>query len=231
MELVIEQQQEYLISLLSQDIKNAYKNQSELSFRIALSGGGSALHYLPAVANALKSIGVPANLLEIYQVDERFVNLSHIDSNWRMINQLLVAALPDCKIYPMVHNADSAADAANMYDELLKSKIQDEVLFDYVILGMGTDAHIASLFPNSPLLLREDRLVAAHKSDNVQYERITITIPALLKSVRIGLFFTGSLKANVFTEAMKQENNISKPVSFLKKIKNLTVYSDTVIQL
>ena len=91
--------------------------------------------------------------------------------------------------------------------------------FDIVLLGMGTDGHTASLFPDSKDIenaLSEDNGSVCQPIDRGEGEtlRMTMTLNALLNAKEIKLFFFGDEKLDVYNTA-KAEKNICHPVSYI----------------
>jgi 6-phosphogluconolactonase len=95
--------------------------------------------------------------VHLFWSDEREVPPDHPQSNFGLANRLLLQHVPvlDTQIHRM-RGELPASDAGPLYDALLHARRAQIAgpLFDVMLLGIGANAHIASIFPNSPLLIR-----------------------------------------------------------------------------
>jgi 6-phosphogluconolactonase len=95
--------------------------------------------------------------VHLFWSDEREVPPDHRESNFGLANRLLVqhVPVPETQIHRM-HGELPASDAGPLYDALLRARRAQIAgpLFDVMLLGIGANAHIASIFPDSPLLIR-----------------------------------------------------------------------------
>lgn len=78
---------------------------------------------------------------------------------------------------------------------------------DILLLSIGEDGHIASLFPNKNSLLEKERNVILVTGDKPPIQRITITQKVITNTRMIFSFVTGEMKGKAFGEAIKQPNN------------------------
>jgi len=143
---------------------------------LALSGGRTPWRMLDALpAAALAAPGV-----EIWQVDERAVPLDDERRNAAQIGARLVASrggIDPARFHAMPVEREPLAAAADDYAAQL-SLLGDPPILDIVQLGLGADAHTASLVPGDPLLDVGDRMVGL----SVPYQgvvRMSLTFPVL----------------------------------------------------
>lgn len=171
-------------------------------FRMALSGGSTPR----LLFGELSLRQIDWAKVEFYWIDERFVPPDHPDSNYRMARETLLSHIKTApgQIHPMPTDGNPA-DAAQRYEALLKAQYGAETLdperpfFDFVLLGLGSDGHICSLLPGSPVLEEHIRWVADVPTGRPEV-RLTLTYPAT-ESARITAFLvTGKDKA----EAVKK---------------------------
>jgi 6-phosphogluconolactonase len=103
--------------------------------------------------------------VHLFWSDEREVPPDHPQSNFGLANRLLLqhVPVPDTQIHRM-RGELPASDAGPLYDALLHARRAQIAgpLFDIMLLGIGANAHIASIFPNSPLLIRGPEGSAPH---------------------------------------------------------------------
>ncbi len=165
--------------------------------------GGST----PAAAyRRLAAADIDWSMVAITLSDERWVPPSDRDSNERMVREHLLtgpaAAARFTPLWSPQPTPDAAASAA-------EPAIAAMTPFDTVLLGMGDDGHIASLFPGSPVLdrgldPRNERLCIAVPPGQPAppQARISLTLRALLQAKAVVLLITGSAKRGTIEAAM-----------------------------
>ena len=164
--------------------------------------------------------------VHLFWGDEREVPPDHPESNFGLANRLLIhhVAVPATQIHRM-RGELPASDAGRLYDTLLRAR-RDEVagpLFDVMLLGIGSNAHIASIFPNSPLLERSERperserLATGVYVPEISQWRVTMTPPALLDSAAIVVIANGSSKADAISAALEGAVDVARdPAQLLR---------------
>lgn len=145
----------------------------------------------------------------VFWGDERLVPLDHEDSNYKLAAVHLLPCLPAANIKTVAVTVDDPEAAARQYEEEIehfrqRQGIADGPLFDCVLLGMGPDGHCASLFPGSPLLAEDKRLVAAiaEPAGSPPVARVTLTLPALAASRAVIFMVSGSRKMEIVSEIL-----------------------------
>ena len=170
-------------------------------FSVALSGGSTpkALYRLLADDAHQNSLARAWPLTHVFWVDERCVPPFDPQSNYRMAREALLmhVPVPDEQIHRM-RGEDEPAHAAARYASVLESEFVTPVpVFDLILLGMGTDAHTASIFPHSPLLKGSspDQTVAAIYVERLRAWRLTLTLRVLNHAQNIIFLVSGVEKA------------------------------------
>lgn len=148
---------------------------------LALSGGSS-----PGGAyRLLAEQPLDWSKIQIFWVDDRAVPPTHDRSNYKAAKADLLdrVEIPAANVHRMRGEDPDLAKAAADYEAELRSSIKDKVggvpALDLVILGIGDDAHTASLFPGEDTVKITDRLVAAVPAREGREARLTLTTPVL----------------------------------------------------
>lgn len=180
-------------------------------FAIALPGGSVGVHGFPALA----AVRFDWTMTHVFWVDERAVPASSPDSNYALAQKLWLgprAARPS-SIHPMRADHGDLDAAAGAYDAELTSVLGDSPRLDLVLLGVGEDGHVASLFPEHAALSEQRRRVLPiADAPKPPPHRLTMTLPLLVDAERVVLMALGRSKASVMREALRKDDS-SLPVS------------------
>ncbi len=157
--------------------------------------------------------------------DERWVELDHKDSNEKFITNTLLKNKAKNAHYMSLK---SSAETPQLGQKQCRQNIENlPKPYDIVLLGMGEDGHVASLFPQLPdtmdaLAPNNDQLCHAIDRPNGQTARMTMTLNNLLTSKRVYLFFYGAKKLAIY-EAAKKQRQDQLPVSYILHQNNVPI--------
>lgn len=146
-------------------------------FTIALSGGSTPKPLYEAMANQQ----LPWDKIHVFWGDERYVSSDHPDSNELMARRAWLdrVDIPAANIHATPTSEGDPAVSAAKYEKHLQEFFQttpgEFPSLDVILLGMGDDAHTASLFPHTEALKVRDRLITVGNKD--ANPRITFTYP------------------------------------------------------
>ncbi len=163
---------------------------------VSLSGGSTPKRLYELLAE-LGDGEIEWPKVHLFWGDERDVRLDHVDSNYRMVRQALLDRLKTSK--PVVHRiptGDQTPDrAAREYELRMREFARGAPFhFDIVLLGLGDDAHTASLFPDTTALTITDRWVVANQVEKLATTRVTLTAPILNAARSVAFLVCGSSK-------------------------------------
>jgi 6-phosphogluconolactonase len=168
------------------------------------------LHKKPECAVALSGGSTPKRLYELLAKNEGGPNVppEDLESNFRMAKESLFASglVPESNTH-RIHGEYAANEAAKSYEHEIRKSLGDEPIFDLILLGLGPDGHTASLFPASPALNEDKRLVVANRVDKLKSERITFTYPLLTRAEHVIFLASGSDKAKIVRAVLSGEGD------------------------
>lgn len=180
----------------------AHAISSRGAFHVALSGGATPCHLYERLAQKPFVSEIDWASVHIYFGDERCVPPDHPDSNYGMAESALLAhvPIPRAQIHRIEAELAYVRQRAAAYARVLESRlplVNATPQFDLVLLGLGPDGHIASLFPATGSALTDARPVTAVYADSMHAWRISITLPVINHARNILLPALGAGKADV----------------------------------
>ena len=196
-----------VVKKLANDITVAaqVKVHSNGIFHLALSGGSTPQQLFQILAYSMDAF--PWEHTHIWVVDERCVDLTHDQSNFKKIHNILLkyVYIPYVNIHPMPVNIAGRLcrkedNADILYEQLLRFYTQNGSL-DFVVLGAGNDGHTASLFPNENSLTSSKWVdfTADHSNQNA-LPRMTLTLPMLNRAKDIAVLILGENKKEIVSK-------------------------------
>jgi len=186
---------------------------------VALAGGRTPQPVYQALAY---SSVLNFESTHFYVVDERYVPFDHEDSNTGMIAKAF-ADIDTTHIHTF--NTEVPIDKSlDEYEAELKNIPHSSC--DLMVLGIGTDGHIASLFPGSDGVFVSDHLVTHTTTDTLAVtDRLTMTLPMILKSKQILVLIQGAQKKDMLEEILESDASVSEmPARALLQHSNVLVH-------
>jgi len=175
---------------------------------IVLTGGNSIA---PAYEHAA-ALQPDWSKTSVWWGDERAVPPDDERSNYLLAKRALLDRLDQEPDVHRIRGELQPADAAGEYERAIEGNT-----LDLLLLGLGPDAHTASLFPGTPQLFERERLVPSGPAGLDPFvDRITLTLPALLGARRIVFLVTGASKSEAVRRAFRDEVSEDAPASLLR---------------
>ncbi len=217
-----EEQATELATVIAQqlnDIANSSSNTNSLSNNksnavLAVSGGRSPIPFL----QALSKQDIAWDKVTVTLVDERIVETTHEDSNSKLVRDyLLQNKAKQATFHNLVADDlsidDLEKDPATLADQLAEQADQDFIQPDIIVLGMGTDGHTASLFPQVADLSDSSNILTC-KPTTAPYHRLSLTLNKILKAKHLYLAIGGEEKQKVYDKA-KANKTTDYPISYV----------------
>ena len=169
--------------------------------------------------------------VHLFWSDERHVPPEHPDSNYGMTKAALLdrVPIPSAQVHRMRGETRDPQDAAAEYEDTLQRAFaaagRGDMTFDVMLLGLGEDAHIASIFPDSDWLADTNRSrafagrrVAAVWAPHLNAWRITLTPVAIHDSRSIAILVAGARKAHAVQAAIDAPLDVERtPAQLLRE--------------
>lgn len=185
---------------------------------IVLTGGSMGSAILEALGRSPLREAVDWSTVNVWWGDERFLPTGDPDRNETQAREALLDALPldPARVHPMAgpDTCGSPEESAEQYAAALaqgSGAPGDVPAFDVVMLGVGPDAHIASLFPGHEALRATGSTVGVHGSPKPPPERVSLTFEALQRGTQVWFLVAGADKADAVRRALGGANREEAP--------------------
>ena len=182
--------------------------------QIGLTGGSIAEELHREVARLSPGSGVDWSRVVLWWGDERWLPTGSADRNEVQAHESFISAVgvDPSHTHPMPASDEglSLADAAVAYGETMREHGAGS--FDVLMLGVGPDGHVASLFPGHPAaVLRDAIAVPVEESPKPPPQRISLTFEAMDRSDAVWFVVAGADKADAVAAAMSGPAEIGSP--------------------
>ena len=233
-ELLISENSEALYKAIADDFMQRANEciKAKGVFDVALSGGSTPKKLYSLLATEPYKTGIAWDKIRFFFGDERYVPADDPDSNYWMAHNYLFIHVP----VPMQHvymipthykNPSRAAkDYADTIRELLNVDSDAIPEFDLIYLGLGANAHTASLMPGTDLVKTyvaspdgddKDQITAAAWIEELNMNRVTLTPPAINNSACIAFLVEGDEKAHAVWQILEGPHDpVNCPAQLIK---------------
>lgn len=173
---------------------------------VSLTGGSMGSAIVASLQTARGRDTVDWSRVSIWWGDERYLPTGDPDRNDTQNDHagLLDLGLDPERVHrvPGPDTSSSAEESAELYAAALRATGAGE--FDVMVLGVGPDGHVASLFPGHPAQLAKDAIaVAVHDSPKPPPDRVSLTLECLNRSERVWFLVAGDDKAGAVRDGVE----------------------------
>lgn len=180
-------------------------------FNFVLSGGHSPQKLYALLASKTYKDKIDWEKTYFFFGDERFVPEGDSQRNSLMANEVLFNPLKIAKSHIFkVDTTGSPEEAASQYAVSIKRHFQKTpVKFDFILLGLGNNAHTASLFPETEVLKESEATIKSMFVGEVDMHRITMTAPLINQARQIAFLVFGNDKADAVFQVLEDKTGSS----------------------
>lgn len=197
------------------------------SFSLAISGGYTPKRFFELLGELPESRSLPWDRIHLFWVDERIVSIDSKWSNYKLAYDTFLSKvdIPQKNVHRIPTEYSDFNLAAQRYEESIREvfglKESQVPMFDLIFLGMGTDGHIASIFPNSYASFDTKDLACVVYVMDEKLNRITLTYPVLCAAANLAILVSGEEKASILKEVLTAEpDEVRYPVHVLWPVLN-----------
>jgi len=229
-------------------VLNVFRNKEELAvafcdeilklsgqqekFNVSLSGGSTPKIIFQTLAKNYKD-KINWNKINLFWGDERCVPPDDDESNFGMTKNYLLdfINIPEKNIHRIKGEDDPETEAKRFANEVKKYvKLKNGLpFFDLVMLGLGEDGHIASIFPDQINLLQSEKICEVATHPLTGQKRITLTGRVINNAQVITFLVTGEKKKEILKKVLIDKNK-TLPAEFIQPVSGkLKFYIDEAV--
>ena len=183
---------------------------------LVLTGGGIGVRSLAALADAPALGALDPTRLDVWWGDERFVAPQDADRNDRQAREALRGVLDGARQHPIGDRGsypDADRAAAAYAETLLAAGGGVSPAFDVLLLGIGPEGHVASIFPGSPAATDDRPVLAVHDSPKPPPVRVSLGFPAIRRARQVWVLASGSAKADAVARLLAGADPVELPAA------------------
>jgi 6-phosphogluconolactonase len=196
-------------------------SQKKNTFTVVLSGGATALQVYRKISSPQWNEKMPWEVVHIFWADERCVPPGYEESNYFNLQRAFLEGLPipSKNIHRICGESEPSMESTRYEKDILDHlafRNEEQKLFDWVLLGVGSDGHTASLFPGNDFLLDTKDICVAVEHPVTGQKRITLTPYALNRSGRVTYHVVGQDKATIVSDLIPKSEGIRFPTGHIE---------------
>ena len=183
---------------------------------VVLTGGGTGIAVLAHVNSSPARDAVDWSRVELFWGDERFVAADDPERNDKQAREALLDHLPvdPARVHAMAASGAEFGDDPDAAAAAYAQVIADRPGFDVVMLGVGPEGHVASVFPDSPAVHESTlTVVAVRDCPKPPPTRISLTLPTIRTAAQVWLMTAGEGKAEAVARAVSGASEVDLPAA------------------
>lgn len=183
---------------------------------VSLSGGSTPAAVYRALAHPGRLPMINWAKVKLFLGDERWVEPTSTNSNYRMISEtLLSAVLPlGAQCFPVRTDLPSPAVGAKDYSDLVRREVNSSAtghpVFDIVLLGLGEDGHTASLFPLGPEVNDRSSVYLSSMQPSSEQPRVSMGLATITSAKRVMFLVKGKDKNDVLKKLLLERISLER---------------------
>jgi 6-phosphogluconolactonase len=182
---------------------------------IVLTGGGIGGATLRELAEAPARLAVDWSRLDVWWGDERFLPAGHPDRNETQAREALLdlVDIDPARVHPMPASDGPLGDDLDAAADAYATALAGPPGFDVLLLGIGPEGHVASLFPDAPAMTDDRSVIPVRNCPKPPPTRISLSLPTINSAREAWLLAAGEEKATAVARALSDARAIDVPAA------------------